>query len=410
MRAARRLALVIAVSATNCSWCSGPKPTVENDPSDLDAAPREEAQIHARCGDAPVAHIALPRAGDALFELGRARTFGARVGIGARLGGREGLLEVDALTARFTDTSSVPRIGDVPPPIPIVTADRAIAVAYEGVGKNRHLVARDAASPQTPIFSLDPEPVDESLAYDAIMLSDGAIAIAWDAPPKDETENGSAIWARVFRNDKLGEVVRVSPKDVDGDTPRLVAFGPTLVAFWIAHRALPRDRDAAVELEGPGQDLDRAWVEMIGLDANALAPTSPLRRVTSDQGRVSAFDVAVDTSNAQFGALPAMNLIARDGIELEPGHGGSALYVRVQGPDPSPPIVMTNRVGRGLPLLLSSGLLLFNDANEVSRSANDAGTALENFSGERALAPLTDTDILFAKDRAKDLDVFRCKP
>ena len=405
-------ALAIALFASHCSRCSAPKPTPEDDPSDLDAAPREET-LRARCGDAPIAHVALPATSDAAFELGRVRSpqmgTSARVVIGARRGDRAGLLEVDALTARFTETSDAH--GDVPPPVPVVTAERAIAIAYEDAGKNPkgrlRLVARDAASSATPLFALDPEPPDDSLAYDAIALADGTIVVAWDAPDADQN-GGSAIWARAFRNGRLGDATRISPKDVDADTPRLVAFGPTLVAFWIAHRPLaPTARHASPEPEGPGEDLDRAWIEMLGLDAVTLAPTSPLRHVTPDTGRVSAFDVLADATSA----LPAMNVLARDAIELHAGQGGSALFVHVQGPDPAPPIVLSNHVGRGLPLYLPSrNLLLFNDASEVGRTASDAGVAAEAFSGERPLAALTTGEILLVKDRATDLDVFRCGP
>jgi hypothetical protein len=396
------LAVALAMSATNCSWCSGPKATTEDDPSDLDAAPRED-RVHARCGDSPASHIALPTTSDAAFELGRVREDGTRIVIGARRGERGGLLEVDGLTARFTETSDA--IGDAPPPIPLLDGTRTIAIAYEGAGKSRRLVARDAASSATPMCALDPEPPDESLAFDATALGDGAFAIAWDAPPPNEPDDGSAIWARAFRGGKLGDAVRLSPHDVDADTPRLVAFGPTLVALWISHRAIPHDRDAAALPEGPGQDLDHAWVEMLAFDAATLAPISPLRHVTPDTGRVTAFDVIKDSSSP----LPAMTVVARDGIELQAGQGGSALVVHVAGPDPSTPIVMSNHVGRGLPLYVPShAFLLFDDPTDVARSVNDAGSALEAFTAERPLAALPSGDVIFAKDRAKDLDVFHC--
>lgn len=398
------LGLALAVTATNCSWCSPPKVSETDDPSDLDAAPRDESTVHARCGDAPTTSIALPTTGDATFELGRVRAFKQRIVIGARRGARAGLLDVDGLTATFVETCDA--TGDAPPPLPIVTADHTIAIAYEGTGKTRHLVAREEASPATPLFALEPEAPDDSLAFDGVMLSDGSIVVAWDAP----ADEGSAIWARVFRAGKLGEPVRLSPKEVDADSPRLVAFGPALVAMWIAHRAIARDKDAAPELEGAGQDLDHAWIEMLAFETTTLGATSPLRHVTPDTGRITTFDVQADKASA----LPAMTVTARDGIELQAGQGGSALVVRVAGPDPAPPIVLSNHIGRGLPLFIeSSGVLYFEDAAGQARTTTlDGGVAIESFTGERALLSLGD-DMLFApetKTTKQSLHIFRCKP
>ncbi len=344
-----KLGLLLLLSTTQCSWCAAPKPLPDDDLADPDAAP---AALEGKPRCESHGKIALPGA----LEIGRAERAGSRVIAGARRGDRVGLLEIDGLTARFVETGAAS--GDAPPPLPVLLdATKQAALAYEGNGAKRHLVLRDAGSAHDAIVSLDPEPPDESLAYDAAVRSDGSIAIAWDAPADSGPAQGagpSAVFATVVRGGKAGPVVRISPADVDADTPRLVALGPTILAFWIAHRALPKT-DAAALPEGPGQDLDHAWVEMLAV-GDDLQPTAPLRHLTPDTGRVTFFGVeprGADPSARSAGPGMTVDVVARDGIELQAGQGGTALLVHVAGPDVPVPIVVADHVGRGLPLVVA---------------------------------------------------------
>ncbi|HEY2368518.1 MAG TPA: hypothetical protein VGH87_19110, partial [Polyangiaceae bacterium] len=77
-------ALVVALCLSCSGMCGAPKPTPqEDDPLDRDAAPHA-LEGKPRCDS--LAKIALPGA----MELGRARTTGSRVIIGARRGNRAG--------------------------------------------------------------------------------------------------------------------------------------------------------------------------------------------------------------------------------------------------------------------------------------------------------------------------------
>ena len=389
----RRALLFAGALTLSCSgMCGAPKPTPqEEDPLDRDAAPHA-LEGKPRCDSQ--AKIALPGA----MELGRARTTGARVIIGARRGNRAGYVDVDGVTARFTEVNDV--TGDVPPPLPLVAGEKKIIlVGYEGAGKARHLVARDASEPAKPLGELPPEPPDESLAFDAALRLDGSVVVVWDAPSDD----GSAVMASVIRAGKAGELARLSPKDVDADTPRVLALGPTILAMWIAHRALPKS-DAAAAPEGPGQDLDKTWVEMLGFD-DSFHPTSPLRHVTSDTGRITTFDVVNEAPSVP----PSIDVIARDGIELHAGEGGTAFVVHVSGPEPGAPVVLADHVGRGVPLF-AKGMALFDGPDGRGRAVfADTATPEPALDGARPLAALPQGDFLVAAEDGAELRVVRCR-
>jgi hypothetical protein len=337
------------------------------------------------------------------MELGRARTTGSRVIIGARRGNRAGYVDVDGVTARFTETNDAS--GDLPPPLPLVDivsgGDKKIfVVGYEGAGKTRHLVVRDGASPVKPLAELPPEPPDESLAFDAALRLDGSIVVAWDAPADD----GSAVMASVIRAGKASEPARLSPKDVDADTPRVLALGPTILAMWIAHRALPKS-DAAAAPEGAGQDLDKTWVEMLGFD-DGFHPTSPLRHVTADTGRITTFDLVNEAPSVP----PSIDVVARDGIELHAGEGGTALVVHISGPEPAAPVVLADHVGRGVPLF-ARGMALFDGPDGRGRAVfADTVTPEPALDGARPLAALPQNDeLLVASEDGAELRVVRCR-
>jgi hypothetical protein len=305
------------------------------------------------------------------------------------------VVDTDGLTARFTEVADA--LGDVPPPLPLVEAERVLTVEYEGTPPGRHLVVRDVASPAKPLAELPREPPDESLAYDGALLRDGRVVIAWDAP----ADEGSAIFAAVIHDGSVSEAVRLSPPDVDADVPRIVAFGPTLVATWIAHRALPRPDAAVTSLEGPGQDLDRTWVEMLAFDG-ALHATSPLRHLTPDTGRIGSFDVMAELSP------PAVTVVARDALELQPGQGGAALLVRVHGQDVDAPVVLAEHVGRGVPLV-ERGLVLYDDPNGRGHmAAADVTSPEPTLDASRPLALLPSQDVLAAAEGGTELRVVRC--
>ena len=388
-----RFAFGMLLLYTGCSsFCGAPKPTPqEEDPIDRDAAPHA-LEGKPRCDSQ--AKIALPGA----MELGRARMTGSRVIIGARRAHRAGYVDVDGVTARFTEVSDV--TGDSPPPLPLVAGEKKIIlVGYEGAGKTRHLVVRDSSDPSKPLGELPPEPPDESLAFDAALRLDGSVVVAWDAPSDD----GSAVMASVIRAGKAGEPARLSPKEVDADTPRVLALGPTILAMWIAHRALPKT-DAAAAPEGAGQDLDKTWIEMLGFD-DTFHPTSPLRHVTPDTGRVTTFDLVNEAPSVP----PSIDVVARDGLEMHAGEGGTALVVHVSGPEPGAPVVLADHVGRGVPLF-AKGMALFDGPDGRGRAVfAETATPEPALDGARPLAALPQGDFLVASEDGAELRVVRCR-
>jgi hypothetical protein len=390
------------MGCVHCSWCAAPRLTPEDDPSDRDAAPHAE-EARSRCHD--VSKMALPVTAPAMFELGRVSVTPSRVLIGARRGSRAGVLDTDGLTVHFTEVADV--YGDLPPPLPLAVGEQTIAVGYEGTHAHaRHLVLRDLASPTTPLAELPPDPIDDSLAYDAVVLGSETV-VAWDAPAED----GSAVFASIVRGASVVEAVRLSPIGVDADTPRLVTIGPTLGVMWIAHRALPKT-DAAAGLEGAGQDLDRTWIELLAFDGT-LHATAPLRHLTPDSGRIVTFDALPDTP-------PSITLVARDALELQAGQGGSALLVRIRpsaqsagagiGPEVEAPIVLAEHVGRGTPLFLPPSTLLFDDPTDRGRMVARATLSPEPvLDGARPLAALVSGDILVTPEGGMELHVIRCQ-
>jgi hypothetical protein len=363
---------------------------------DRDGAPPAE-EAHPRCD--VQSKVTLP----GTFELGRVSTSTSRVFIGARRAGRTGVLDTDGLTARFTEVADA--VGDVPPAIPVVDGERVLTVEYEGTP--RHLVVRDVASPAKPIAELPREPPDESLAYDAVIVQGGVqaggIVVAWDAP----ADEGSAVYASVVQGNVVGEPVRLSPKDVDADTPRVVAMGPTLVAAWLAHRPIAKPDASTTQaqpLEAPGQDLDHTWVEVLAFGQDSsLHPISPLRHLTPDGGRVTTFDLKAALTP------PSVTVVARDALELQAGQGGTALLVRVHGLDVDPPIVLAEHVGRGLPLVTSG--VLYDDPSGRGHMVASGQTSPEpSLDGARPLAVLQGQNVLVAPEGASELRVVRCIP
>ena len=396
MRSRWALSVVFLV---HCSWCAAPKPTPEEDLVDRDAAPH--AEDHApRCSVAST--VALPGA----FEIGRVINAGSRVLLGARQGTKAGVLEVAVPSARFTEVGEL--IGDVPPPLPVVSGDQVLAVEYEGDA--RHLVVRDVAAPRKPIAELPREPPDDSLAYDATILADGGVLVVWDAPDA----SGSAIFGTVVRAARPSAVVRLSPADVDADTPRIGPISPGVVVLaWLAHRSVSEgDASFAAEpiIEAPAESLDHAWVEMQTFDG-ALHPTSALRHVTLDTGHISSFELELSPPTS-------LGVVARDAVELQAGQGGTGLFSAVTIDPHANPVrleattsaVLAEHVGRGLPLRHEE-MTLFVDPENHGHSVVGQHIAPEPaLDAARPLVFIRPTSLLLAPETGTEVRVLQCVP
>ena len=384
---------LLAVFLVHCSWCAAPKRTPEEDLVDRDAAPHAEERA-PRCSVQST--IALP----GTFEIGRAVKTPTGVLLGARRGAKGGILEIAGGNASFTAASDL--VGDVPPPLPLVAGDHKLAVEYEG--EARHLVVRDVAAPDKPVAELAHEPPDDSLAYDATVLADGSILVAWDA---------SAVFATLIKAGHPSTPTRLSPSDVDADTPRLVLVAPNvLVVAWLAHRPVAEDAGSVQEqaLEAPGQPLDHAWVEMQTFDV-ALHPTSPLRHLTPDTGRISSFELEVTSPTSVV-------VIARDAVELQAGQGGSAAAIKVTLDAHVTPVrldaasvpIAGEHVGRGLPLR-SEDMSLFVDPENRGHSVVATRVAPEpSLDAARPLTFLKPASILVVPETGAEVRVLQCVP
>ncbi len=378
-----RRALLLFVFCMGCGRaCAAPKPQGDDPSPSIDAAPTS-GELPPRC------EVEREVATGEGLEIGRMATHGTSAVLGARKRGRPMIAEIDLAqpTAKLELIDLAPAssaaIADLPPPVPVrmeaVAGDRLLAVGYEPTASKlapcsspssrfaracgAHIVVRDVASPSAPVFELPPEDDDESLAFDALATGAGLV-IVWDAP----VDEGSAVFAATFSPGGQNKpAVRVSPALTDADTPRL-ARGPSGVyVVFLAHRPLPKT-DAAALPEGPGQDPEHAWLEMVALSSDGQVGAAA--RLTAESGSVTSFDLATAAGSTDF------DVVARDGVELGAGQGGRVLLAAVQNGGASASVVIAEHVGRGAPAFFPAArdaVLFFTDPSERGRSSVLAG-------------------------------------
>ena len=190
---------------------------------------------------------------------------------------------------------------------------------------------------------------DDSLAFDLAVSPDGAV-VAWD-----DAERGprGVVRAAGVGAGASGTTRDLSPPDSDAELPRLVATSAGFLAFWIAHpmggrRALGADGGAPSEVSGEAPV--NAWIEAVPTDREG-AVAGGVRRLTSTNGRVSAFDVAPLREGGDI------LVVARDDGERIDGSGGAILSIRMEGDHVDSPVVLpTGILGRGAPALIDGPL------------------------------------------------------
>jgi hypothetical protein len=138
---------------------------------------------------------------------------------------------------------------------------------------------------------------DESLAFDLAWPTGGAAGaaaaplVAWD---EDAPLGAGQLLADrgVVKVQVLGGAkARVaSPDTTDAEAPRLLAKRGGYWLAWLARRPETTE-DAGVAPEGPGERRSYRSVELVSLDAKG-EPTSAVRRITPEKGRVASFDLA----------------------------------------------------------------------------------------------------------------------
>jgi hypothetical protein len=178
---------------------------------------------------------------------------------------------------------------------------------------------------------------DESLAFDLAWPSGGASGaapaplVAWDedAPPGA----GQLLADRGVVKVQLlgGAKARVaSPDTTDAEAPRLLAKRGGYWLAWLARRPEATE-DAGAAAEGPGEGRSYRWVELVALDAKG-EPTSAVRRVTPEKGRVASFDLALGAADAG-GSEPRLVLLVQDEAAHADGAGERIVRYVVGGGD-----------------------------------------------------------------------------
>ncbi len=256
--------------------------------------------------------------------------------------------------------------GDDPPPKPFVRGAEVFAAGYVaelgdggarppkraearallsgGRGGRRLTVFRVTDAPEALVTV--PQASDESPAFDAVSSPQGAAAgalLAWDEDAPSSGDAGAEAPRGVIRVALLApdlrsvaHVVTVSPDIADAERPRVALRDGGFWVAWIAKKREP-PKDAAPELEAPGEDREYRWVELMALDEEGR-PAGGARRLSAASGHVAGFDMMAAGSRLDA-------LIALDDEQSE-GQGGEILHV-VALADGTPRTTTIRQAGAG---------------------------------------------------------------
>jgi hypothetical protein len=244
-------------------------------------------------------------------------------------------------------------LADAPPPA--VTWDGAdlVVAAYTKRRDARVLeVVRIAGEKESARYAYA-QSKDESFDFD---LAPGLVVWDEDAP------TGDGRLRAVLKVDAIppsGKAQIVTPETSDVDEPRLAARPGGFWLAWIARKPEPL-RDAAPELEGPGERRTHAWLEIVPLDA-AGKPSGPVMRVAEAGSRVEAFDLATRGDT--------LTVLVKDDEALA-DNAGSRLVV-YDGEKTR--VLVADGAGRGIPDLLGR-VAAFRDEQDHARLVPLAGT------------------------------------
>jgi len=242
-------------------------------------------------------------------------------------------------------------LGEDPPPSPRAHGGSVFVASYarSKPGADRGADAGPSAGAMTRLLEVARidgaslvregtivQQADESLAFDVEWPSGGttgaaaAPLVAWD---EDAPLGAGQLLADrgVVKVQVLGgPKARVaSPDTTDAEAPRLLAKRGGYWLAWLARRPETTE-DAGVAAEGPGEQRSYRWVELVSLDAKG-EPTSPVRRVTPEKGRVASFDLvhaAPDAGSAE----PRLVLLVQDEAAHAEGAGERIVRYVLDGP------------------------------------------------------------------------------
>ena len=273
---------------------------------------------------------------------------------------REGPRRLASVVRASLDLASVTMIdvgttlGDDPPPSPRLRGTTVFVASYArtlgdaGAGASATAPgaagAANAAGAMTRMLAIARldgttlvregavvQQADESLAYDVEWPKDGNAAaplVAWD-------EDAPLVAGQLLADRGVvkvqilgaGKPRVASPDTSDAEAPRLLARRGGYWLAWLARRPEPGD-DAGAAAEGPGERRAYRWIELVALDAKGEA-TSPVRRVTSEKGRVASFDLAAGAADG--GGDARLVVVVQDEAAISEGAGERILRYTVDG-------------------------------------------------------------------------------
>jgi hypothetical protein len=340
-----------------------------------DAAPRCEVTRTSSFGDAeegqdldvgdgPLlpggAFVGLLRTvrGSRLASVARIPQSGAQARV-MDLGQVSGAVSPPTLFARDDDVFAVGRV------LPALAREAGDSV-IPGDSRGATLFHVADASPATgmvtsaqapePLLTLPPMGTDASAiaAVAAPMGSPLGAILAWDedAPRpvsrSSDPQAGVGIDIRgVIRVALVGPNMRtlmrvdlVSPGATDAERPRVALREGGFWVAWIARKIEP-EKDAASEIEGPGQEQAYRWVELLALDVQGK-PVGPVRRLTAATGHASGFVMDTDPRGSRLDLYVGLD------EERSDGTGGGIVRVTL-GPEGPPRVtpMLSEGVARG---------------------------------------------------------------
>jgi hypothetical protein len=268
-----------------------------------------------------------------------------------------------------------PTLGDAPPPRLGAREGGLVAAAYVRTLLPRADAGHADSTRDVALYSIGAEGVtgtltvseqrDDSLALDLALRGSSGLLV-WD-----EATIGprGVVKAAVFSKEQMAPPREVSPPESDAELPRVVPSGNGFLVFWIARRP---EGGSGLDASGPeavGEARSFGWLEAVAVDGHG-EPVGPVRRLTSPNGHVSAYDVEDTVAGAiEALAAPGVLVVLRDDGEAVDGSGGTLLRLRVGAPGPGPGsgsgagtagsegsatvVVPTDGLGRGAPAFVS---------------------------------------------------------
>ncbi len=374
------------------SGVDAPAPLVDASPSE-DAGDDANAPLAARCGDRE--GLPLPpgayEMGDAL--LTKDRLF---VGVAHDLGGKH----VGALVtlSRDGDTLSSPKLddsdelpADAPPPKAILLGGKPVLAMYVQQKGARTLAIDVARIPQQS---------DGSFAFDVATTPEGRGLVAWDEDAAGAPRGVVKVVTLPLTAGAEGRVV--SPDSSDADAPRVAARPGGYWIAWLARKPEP-ERDAAPELEGPGEKRHTTWLEVAQLDPNGQLVGAPAR-IAKAGSRVESFDMLAHDDT--------LDVLVKDDEQPADDEGSRLVLVTLRGAETLVRVIVPRGVGRGVPDLLGARAVFsdLTDHAQLVPIAPGGRPSLEHdLANARPLAALGDRVVAgFPKDSVAPLGVLRC--